>query len=119
MRKSSLGRNLRYIARTVLCVVTLFWFGFAIFSGADGGVENLFSNLPNTLPWLGLLVVNFIAFRWDLLGGVFVLVVGIVSVFFFNAWSSPVVLFGVSLPVIIAGAALIACNRLDPPDHNA
>ncbi len=119
MRKSSLGRTLRYFARTVLCVTALFWFGFAMLSGAENDFEGILSNLPNTLPWLGFFVVVYMAFRWELLGGALVLSAGIASVFFFSAWTSPAVLLGISLPNIVAGAALVACGRLDPPSRDA
>ncbi len=111
-------RFLRYAARTVLIVIALFWFSFAGLSGAGNGVGGFLVNLQNALLWLGLLAIVYIAFRCELLGGAIGLVAGIGSVFFFNAWTSPVVLLGVSLPISVAGIALMVCNRLDPPGHS-
>lgn len=118
---SSILRFLRLVARILLVVLALFWFAFALLSGAaqyGQGIDALLRNLPNALPWLGLFVFVYIAFRWELVGGLLVVLAGFVSIFFFNAWTAPVVLFGVSLPLIAAGAGLIACHYLDRSDQD-
>lgn len=69
-RKFSLGRNLRYVARTILSVVTVFWLGFALLSGAENAFE-------------GLLAVLDMVFRREMLGGALASAIGFASVFFF------------------------------------
>ncbi|TQV86137.1 hypothetical protein FKG94_00850 [Exilibacterium tricleocarpae] len=113
MNNTRLIKLLRYSARITLAVVALSWFGFAVLSGAGNGLRGLLANLPNTLPWLGLAIVVYVAFRWELVGGVLVLVTGLASVVFFNAWAAPIVLVGASLPVIAAGTVLLVCYYLD------
>jgi hypothetical protein len=44
-----------------------FWFGFALLSGAErygGGIDGVIQNSPNALPWLLLLIVAAMSFRW-------------------------------------------------------
>lgn len=116
MNSPSTLQFLRLAVRSLLIVLALFWFAFALLSGAGQygqGVGAVFRNLPNAQPWLGLFVFVYIAFRWELVGGILILLAGLVSIIFFNAWTAPVVLLGVSLPLSAAGAALIACHFLD------
>ena len=107
---------LRPMARAVLVTLALFWFGFAVLSGAeqDGqGIGALLRNLPNALPWLGLFAIVYVAFRWEGVGGAILILAGGVAAVFFNAWDAPVVLLGVCLPLVVIGAAFIACHYLD------
>ncbi len=104
---------LRLTARVILAITGLFWFVFAALSGAGDGIGGLWANLPNALPWLGLIALFFISLRWELLGGVLVLAFGLASVAVFSASAVPVVLAGLSLPVIASGVALIICHWLD------
>jgi len=92
----------------MLVLITVFWGGFALLSGAGGdpGVS-LWQNLPNAGPWVALALITLIAFKWPGIGGTLVLLAGLASVPFFNASASPVVLFGVSLPIIALGAMLL------------
>ncbi len=62
----------------------MFWLGFALLSGTEKDFEGLLANLPNTLPWLGLLAVLYMAFRREMLGGALASAVGLASVFFFT-----------------------------------
>ena len=118
MRRSSLVKSLRYVGRAVLSVVSLFWLVFAVLSGTENGIGGLLANLPNALPWLGLIAIVYIAFRWELAGGALVLAAGVASIVFFNAWTAPVVLLGIPLPLIAAGTALILCSILDRSDQD-
>lgn len=119
MKRSTSIRVLRYSARTVLVVVALLWFGFAVLSGAENGVGGLLENLSNALPWLLLFAIVYIVFRWELLGGVLAMVTSVASILFFNTWTVPVVLIGVSLPIMAAGVALIICYFLDRGDYDS
>lgn len=109
-------RILRIAARTLLVVTALVWFVFAVLSGAGqygDGIDAVVRNLPNALPWLALLAMVAVAFRWELIGGALIALAGFGSLLFFHAWSAPIVLLGVSLPLIAAGTALIVCWYCD------
>lgn len=60
-------------AQVILLIVSLFWFTFAILSGSEelgGGIQGLLRNAMNGLPWLILLGFNYLAYRWNLAGGI-------------------------------------------------
>lgn len=113
MNSVAFVRALRMTARIVVFLVALIWFSFAAMSGAGPGIEGFLMNLPNTLPWLGLFALFFVAVRWELVGGLLVLAVGLTAFVFFNAWNVPIVFVGVCLPLILAGAGLIMSHWLD------
>ncbi len=109
---SGITRILRLAVRALLVVFALFWFVFALLSGAgqqDQGIGVMLRNLPNAMPWLALFIVIYIAFRWELAGGLLVVAAGFFSMAFFNALTSPVVLLAVSLPLVVLGSGLILC----------
>lgn len=111
-------RVLRITARTLLVVITLVWFVFAVLSGAGQfgeGIGALVQNLPNALPWLALSGLVAVAFYWELIGGALLTLAGFGSIVFFHAWTAPIVLFSVALPLIAAGLALIVCWYRDRP----
>lgn len=109
-------RLLRVVARTVLVIVALFWFIFAVLSGAGQygeGIGAVVRNLPNALPWLALFGLVVAAFRWEFVGGALVALAGLGSIVFFKAWQVPIVLLGVSFPLVVGGMALILCSYGD------
>lgn len=100
---------LRYIARGVLLAVAGFWFIFALLSGAGqygGGFSGIIKNLPNAIPWVVLFIFVYIAWRWEHIGGTLVALMGIGTIFMFDA--EPIVLLAISFPLILLGAALVA-----------
>ncbi len=77
----------RRIARYGLLVMSVFVFFFALFSGAEnygGGIEGIMLNSPNAMPWLILLLFLLIAWHWELLGGVLIMLIGLTLLYFFN-----------------------------------
>ena len=111
-------RVLRMVTRSLLVAFACLWFGFALLSGAaqhGEGFQAVLRNFANTLPWLGLFVVVYLAFRNELLGGLLIIVAGLASAFFFNAFASPLILFAISLPLLALGGALLLCWAMSRP----
>lgn len=82
-------KRCRRVARTALIITTVFWFFFALLSGAKeygGGMDGLMQSLPHALPWLGFIVIIFIAWRWELIGGILLIAVSIFLAFHFNVF---------------------------------
>ena len=73
----------RNTARYVLLTLGIPVFIFALLSGS-GGISGIIQNSPNAIPWLLLLVLVFIAWRWELIGGVIITLLGLIMVYFFN-----------------------------------
>lgn len=114
-RKRTLVTAGRMAARAALILLALFWLVFALLSGAGGGVAGVVANAPNAAPWLLLLLLVAVAFRWELFGGLTIVAAGVAFGFFFDAWETPVILYGVVLPLAALGGFLAACALLDPP----
>jgi hypothetical protein len=74
---------------------------FSLLSGSEGG--GAMHNMPNALPWILLLIVVCITFRWQMLGGVFLILFGLGTIVFFSAFEFLWILFLISLPIIIIG----------------
>lgn len=91
------------IIKVLLLVIALFWLIFSLMSGfeSSGG----FNNLPNALPWLVLLMGVIIAFRWEIVGSVLIIMYAIFAMIFFGFG---IVVFIISLPLaVLAGALLL------------
>ena len=77
----------RNIARYTLLSIGALLFVFALFSGAEsfgGGVIGVIKNSPNAAPWLGLLVFVFIAWKWELIGGILITSLGLFVTWFMS-----------------------------------
>ncbi|MFN8357270.1 MAG: hypothetical protein U0Y10_22630 [Spirosomataceae bacterium] len=107
---------LRNIARYALLILALFTFLFALLSGAEhygGGFMGVLQNSPNALPWLILLGMVYIAWRWERIGGILIIIIGAFMVYFFNFdghfyWS--VLLLTVA--IMLLGVCLVGSSYL-------
>ena len=100
----------RYFSRITILFGSIFWFVFALLSGSEeygGGIKGIVLNSLNALPWLLLFVFVYIAWRWELVGGILVIAMGVFTIFFFDVFKSTVVLFAISIPLIILGILFI------------
>jgi hypothetical protein len=108
---------LRYIVRAILLVFSSLFFVFALLSGAEqqgGGFMGIVKNSPNALPWLLLFGLVYVIWRWELVGGVMMVVLGVAAVFFFNLLEQGWLLFLIiGLTPIVLGGALVAIYCLD------
>ena len=81
LRTANLFRN---IARYSLLTIGLLVFFAALVFGAEGGIKGIIKNSPNALPWLVLLLAILMAWKWELLGGIIVTILGVGLLYFFN-----------------------------------
>jgi len=115
-----LAKILRYTARTILLLIAVFWFVFAMLSGAEGyggGIKGIIMNSPNALPWLVLLGLVYVAWRWEKNGGGLIIFMGLFTIFAFNAAKHTFVLFAISIPLILLGSMLIGSWYLRKKNH--
>ena len=104
---------IRTIARALLLVIAAFWFVFALLSGAQelgGGIKGIVMNSPNALPWLVLLGLVYVAWRWELVGGSIIAAMGLATIVLFDAYEHLVPLFAISVPLVLLGGALMYCG---------
>lgn len=108
---------LRLFARTLLTIITLFWLFFASLSGADlftDGFKGIIKNLPNTLPWIGIIIINILAWKKELLGGILLILSGLYLGYFFGVHEGNLtVLFLIVIPFVLLGGIFVMCNRGD------
>lgn len=79
------------IARYTLLVISIVVISFALISGSEdygGGIQGVLKNSPNAIPWVSLLILVFIAWKWQLVGGILVTTLGLFLFYFFN-FNSP------------------------------
>ena len=87
MKKLKTANILRNIARYTLLILGILVFIFALLSGSEdygGGISGIIKNSPNALPWLVLLVLIFVAWKWELVGGIIITALGLAMMYFFN-----------------------------------
>lgn len=108
-----IARKFRIIARTLSLILALVLVIFSALSGS-GEAGGIIENLPNAFPWIALLAFVFIAWKWEMVGGFLLIIMGVFSIFFFDAASknSWPVLFIISLPLLIFGGLFIASSGL-------
>jgi hypothetical protein len=110
MEKQKMKSYLADFCRILLLVMTMGLIVFSLMSGSEN--SGVLKNTPNVLPWILLLVFAFIAFRWQILGGILVVLFGIFTIFFFSALEFLLILFVVSLPLIAIGLILTLSGLL-------
>jgi hypothetical protein len=104
----NLSKYLNYSSRTLLIILSVFWFVFALLSGAEeygGGIKGILKNSPNALPWLIMFLFVFLAWKKKLIGGIAILSITIFTFFMFD---HPIALLLISFPLLLSGGLLIA-----------
>jgi hypothetical protein len=106
-------KYIKNIIKIILLAVSVFWLIFALLSGAetfDGGIKGILLNIPNILPWLILIVLICITFRWELVGAIIVLLFGIGTIFAFGTFEHLIPFLIISLPFILLSSFLITMH---------
>lgn len=120
--KLQIAHILRNVARYSLLLLTLFTFTFALLSGAEkygGGLNGVLKNSPNALPWVGLLLLVYVAWKWEWVGGLLITVLGLFLVYFFNFqgprfyWA----VFFVTILVVVLGVCFMLSSYLRKTAH--
>ncbi len=78
---------LRNIARFTASVIGILVFIFALLSGAEeygGGINGIIRNSTNALPWLLFFVLIYIAWKWEVVGGIITIILGLTMLYAFN-----------------------------------
>ena len=94
----------------LLMIWSVALFLFALMSGAeasDGTVIDMVVNAPNALPWLIPIVLIYVTWKRQIIGGLLFFLFGVATVLMFNTHQSVVALLAISAPAIVLGALLI------------
>lgn len=93
-----------YFCKILLLATAVGWLIFSLMSGAEN--SGFLKNIPNSLPWIALLAFVLVAFRWQIVGGLLIILFGIFTIIFFSALEFIFILFTISSPLIILGFVL-------------
>ena len=106
---------LRIFARTLLTIITAFWLVFAALSSSvlyDGGFKGIIRNLPNTLPWIAIIIINILAWKNEVIGGILLILSGLFLGYFFGIHEGNLtVLFLIVIPFVVLGGIFVKCGR--------
>ncbi|MBT5022197.1 hypothetical protein HOK51_05380 [Candidatus Woesearchaeota archaeon] len=107
-----ISRYVKYVATGLLSLFSVLIFLFSLFSGAEkygGGFKGILMNIPNALPWLVLMGLIYVAWKWELIGGFIIVLFGIFSMIFFDFFNSNSMggFFVIALPLILIGCCFI------------
>jgi len=100
----------------LLTVWSVALFLFALLSGAEaaeGTVSSMVANAPNALPWMIPIVLIYVTWKRQVLGGTLFFLFGLATILFFNTYETIVGLLIVSAPAIVFGAMLMTQNIWD------
>jgi hypothetical protein len=111
-RNLLLAKYLRGIARYTLLVIFSLVFIISLLSGSGdygGGLMGILKNSMNSVPWLILLSILFIAWKWELIGGILITTIGTIAIYYFNLREAEYLKFTffMGLIIIIFGSFLI------------
>ena len=109
MKATGLIHLIRTILRILLTAAAGLVFLFSLFSGAGPGIMGVIRNFPNTLPWLGLLILTLITFYNEIIGGSLIIGLMMFLFFFFRVipqdnWSA---FFIFLLPLFLMGICFL------------
>jgi hypothetical protein len=114
----------------ILIILFISMFAFDSFSPGNTLGQNLTALLIHLLPSIGLLILLLIAWKWELIGGIILILAGIAwGVFIYginlhrtgSVGKSFFVVFTLSVPLIIAGILfiLVHYSKKKSPEHAA
>ena len=115
MDKKRLSKIIKITSISVLTLFAIFWFVFALLSGAKeygGGLTGIIKNSPNAIPWALLFGLVYLAHKKEKIGGYTLITLGVLTVFMFDGFEEPFVLIVISLPIILLGSALVYSKYL-------
>jgi len=115
MNKQKLANLLRNFARYFLLVLGILIFVFALLSGAEqtGGIRGIIENSPNASPWLVFLLVVWLAWKKELIGGIVIILFSIAVSILFSIWNDLFEFaFWLVLVIFACGMFLIISWRL-------
>ncbi len=84
----SLANFFQTIARFGMLLIGLTMVSIAIFTGALNygiTIDNILRNLPDSIPWFLLLVTLYLAWEFELIGGLILLGLGLGGIFYMQA----------------------------------
>lgn len=117
LHKLPLATLLRLLAGSITVLIGSVSFIFALFSGSEtygGGPVGILLNSPNAFPWALLLLLVFIARKWERAGGLLITLFGLLLLYFFVIQGSRFywLVFLMTLSITLCGVCFIVSSYL-------
>jgi len=115
------ARTLYWLPRilAVLFILFISLFALDVFSEYQTIGEIALALFMHLIPSFLLIIATVIAWRWRFMGGVLFVLLGTVSIFFFNSYEHILTFLLVSLPPILLGLLFIWESQWHHPDMTA
>jgi hypothetical protein len=100
----------------LLMIWSIALFLFALMSGAeasDGTVAGIVANAPNALLWLTPIVLIYVTWKRQIIGGLLFFLFGVATILLFSTHQSIVALLAISTPALVLGALLMTQTMWD------
>jgi hypothetical protein len=94
MDNNKIAKYMKNITLIVLLILNSLMFLFSLFSGAEQfgeGIKSILLNSPNALPWLVLFAFIYVAWKWELIGGMIFAFFGLLTIIFFDTYTDIIV----------------------------
>lgn len=103
----------------VLFILFISLFALDVFSEYQTIAEIALALFMHLIPSFLLIIATVIAWRWRFMGGILFVLLGTVSIFFFNSYEHILTFLLVSLPPILLGLLFIWESQWHHPDMTA
>ncbi len=113
--KDIIKKIIHWVPRIIILVFAIFAFIFALLSGAEdhgGGLKGVLINSPNAIPWLILLGIVYITWKWEKIGGWILIGISVIFTIFFNALENIEVFLILILPILLSGILFLVSSKL-------
>lgn len=112
LSKFKTGQIIGTTSLIILLIFGILIFMFALVSGSEtfgGGFYGIIRNSPNAIPWAALLILVWVAYRWKLIGGILITLLGFGLLYLFRIFTSEfvTVTFIIALFPVLLGSMLI------------
>lgn len=123
MNKFKTGQIIGSISLIILLIFGLLVFMFALVSGSEtfgGGLYGIIRNSPNAIPWAALLILVWVAYRWKLIGGILITLLGFGLLYLFRIFTAEfaTITFIIALFPVVLGSMLILSWGLTHHNNN-
>ena len=114
-----MAKTVIYLARIVALIWAGWWTLFGLLSGIGEGLDVLGVIMHLTVPGLIFLAAALVAWRWEVAGGILLVVEGVLALFYFPFAREPFGLLTLALPPVIAGVLFLIAGLTNRHHPNA
>jgi len=113
-----IAEKFRIVSRTLILILGLIVFSIAFISGIDDfrrGIDDMVMSSPYLVAWIIILIILFVAWVWELAGGITIFIMSLYSLYFFmihdSNYSFEIIIFTIAL--LILSLSLLAAWYFD------